>query len=81
MRMALPILLLMTGVALAQPQPASSSKPYIDDSRLSLCSFSLPTPVTVGPGPANTKAPTPQSNPTADCRQPQAPKTPTRSVG
>jgi len=81
MRPVLPILLLMTGAALAQPQPASSGKPYVDDSRISLCSFSPPTPVTVGPGPSNTKAPTPPSNPTADCRKPEAPKTPARGVG
>jgi hypothetical protein len=81
MRLALPILLLMTGTALAQPQPASSDKPYVDDSMISLCSFSPPTPVTVGSGSSNTRAPTPPSNPTADCRKPEAPKTPARGVG
>jgi hypothetical protein len=81
MRPVLPILLLMTGATLAQPQPASSGKPYVDDSRISLCSFSPPTPVIVGPESSNTKAPTPQSNPTADCRKPEAAKTPTRGVG
>jgi len=43
MRLSLPILLLTATAAMAQTQPASPEKPYVDD-RVQLCPLNGPAP-------------------------------------